>query len=211
MPGAAIGAAASIGGALISKSGSDSAAGASSAASAASIKLAKEQRDKNEKLFAPYIDRENKAQAYLDAMTYGEGSYAPYSFNPNAASSGSGSGSGGGGSSSSGGGGPTASWLSGGLGAILAQTALGGLINPALLGGSNNNNQPAPAPAAPPAAPTTVNRSQALANLYNQPLWQMNEADLAAREGIIDDTYAGLTGLNDTDLAATRGGKVGIV
>ncbi len=46
-------------------------------AAAADRALAREQRDKNEQLFAPYLQDENMAKAWADALAYGSSSYTP--------------------------------------------------------------------------------------------------------------------------------------
>jgi len=59
----------------------DKAAGAQQGASDAQIALAREQRDLATRLLQPEVNRGGRAQSYLDALQYGQGSYAEQSVN----------------------------------------------------------------------------------------------------------------------------------
>ena len=206
--GAIIGAVGSIGGAMLaSDAASDSAdaqANAVGQSSAANIALAREQRARNEALFAQYLGDENQARAYMDALYYGTGSFTP------------------------GAGVPT-----GGAGSYSAPTPItyplydtnGNLLSTDPLRQEQiayyaaNNIQvvdssgrpvggPAGAAANAPATPgqaTTITREQVLAMIEGTPLAQLANQDFAAREGLAGETYAGARDLADEEYDALRG------
>jgi hypothetical protein len=188
----------SIAGAVIAGNASKKAAQSVAGAEQANIDLAREERAKNEQLFAPEIERGNRADAYLDALTYGVGedraaaAYAPT-------------------------GGPD--WA-----AYLQQ-------NPDVARGAaqagwdpiayaqyhyatygQNEGRALPTIGSSAGAGGTVSRDDALAALYNTPLSQYNEQDLAARGALADDAYTGETDLEDSQLSrvlATLGAQRG--
>lgn len=72
---AAIGAAGTAYAANSANKAASTAAGAQQAASAEQIALAREQMARSEALLQPYVNQGNRADAYLDALNYGSGSY----------------------------------------------------------------------------------------------------------------------------------------
>lgn len=75
--GAGVGLVGSIFASNSASSATRAAANASTQANEANLQLAREQRDMAIQLFSQYLGDENMAQAYLDALLYGEGSYTP--------------------------------------------------------------------------------------------------------------------------------------
>lgn len=75
--GAVIGAGATRAAAKSSNKAITNAANAETAAATANIQAAERERARNEALFAPYMDDENQARAFAEALAFGEGVYTP--------------------------------------------------------------------------------------------------------------------------------------
>jgi hypothetical protein len=197
------------GGAFASKS-SKNAAGTAAAGDQAALQAQQEAYDNSRGTLQPYVNRGNKGQAYLDALTYGRGTYtdAPVygsspaenldatlkQQNPGAWATWQG-------------------WESklkpgsytkghrgvyGDFQGFLKATDPTALqrAQDALNAGTASGGA---------ASGDVITRDDALENLYVQPDWQWNEEDYTTRQGMTDADYATRQGMTEADYLARQG------
>lgn len=191
--GGVIGLAGSVISSNSARSASRDQANAARDASQADIALARETRAANEALFAQYIQDENLARAYSDALYYGTSTYAP---------------------GAAGGGRYTDAELqqlypqlwqqfqgleNDGIPGNAAAAAAGGFS------GFVSNAMGAGALQRSGGATQTITRQQVLDMIAGTPLAQLANTDFAAREDLADETYAGALDLADGEYGDLRG------
>lgn len=194
-----------VGGALASKSAKN-AAGTAAAGDQAALQAQREAYDNARGTLQPYVNRGNKGQAYLDALTYGSGSYADA---PVYASS------------------PSES-----LDAILKEQNpqawaqwrqwesklkpgsytkghraqfgdFAGYLKATDPGAMQRAQEALNASMAPGGDDSTyLTREDAMSNLYAQPEWQWNEQDYDTRQGMTEADYLARQGFTADEIAA---------
>jgi hypothetical protein len=200
---AVIGAGASYAAAKSQSKAIDRATAAQTQASDQQVQLAREQMDRAQTTLQPYVERGNRANSYLDALTYGQGAPpAAPAASPAAA--------------------PQVDWrnyydqyLAGNATTqpdpFIAQMRAQGITDPAQIAqahyqrwGQQLGNQlpylAQPAPAASAAA-GPVTRDDVLAQIAASAPYQYGEQEFNAQNGLTDQTYTGALGLADTEYA----------